>query len=93
MARNLVISGASTGIGRAIALHLDGLGFRVFAGVRRDEDGQALRTEASERLEPLRLDVADEARVAAAAKTVEAAVGTEGWWLAKFLPDRVTDGC
>jgi NAD(P)-dependent dehydrogenase (short-subunit alcohol dehydrogenase family) len=78
MARNAVISGASTGIGRAIALHLDGLGFRVFAGVRRDEDGESLREAASPRLVPLQLDVTDESRVAAAAKTVEAAVGTEG---------------
>ena len=78
MARNAVISGASTGIGRAIALHLDGLGFRVFAGVRRDEDGEALRAAASERLVALRLDVTDEAGVAAAAKTVAAAVGAEG---------------
>ena len=78
MARNAVISGASTGIGRAIALHLDGLGFRVFAGVRRDEDGETLRAAASERLVALRLDVTDEAGVAAAAKTVAAAVGAEG---------------
>jgi NAD(P)-dependent dehydrogenase (short-subunit alcohol dehydrogenase family) len=78
MARNAVVSGASTGIGRAIALHLDTLGFRVFAGVRRDEDGAALQTEASERLVPLRLDVTDEAGVATAARTVAAAVGAEG---------------
>lgn len=78
MPRNAVISGASTGIGRAIALHLDGLGFRVFAGVRREEDGEALRAEASDRLLPLRLEVTDAAGVAAAVKEVEARVGAEG---------------
>jgi len=78
MARNAVVSGASTGIGRAIALHLDTLGFRVFAGVRRDEDGAALQAEATERLVPLHLDVTDEAGVAAAAKSVAVAVGAEG---------------
>lgn len=78
MARNAVISGASTGIGRAIALHLDGLGFRVFAGVRRDADAEALRAAGSERMQPLLLDVTDAAGIATAVKTVEAAVGSEG---------------
>ena len=41
----VVITGASTGIGRACALDLDGRGFRVFAGVRKDEDGERLRSE------------------------------------------------
>lgn len=50
--------GASTGIGRATALRLDGLGWRVFAGVRREEDGEALR-KAGSRIEPLMLDVTD----------------------------------
>ena len=35
----VVITGASTGIGKACALRLDGMGFDVFAGVRREEDG------------------------------------------------------
>ena len=37
--RAVVITGASTGIGAACALHLDRLGFAVFAGVRKSEDG------------------------------------------------------
>lgn len=78
MAGNAVISGASTGIGRAIALHLDGLGFRVFAGVRREEDGAALRAAASARVVPIALDVTEQAGVRAAAETVEAAVGAQG---------------
>ena len=53
----VVVTGASTGIGRAIALHLDSLGLRVFAGVRRHEDGEELRRDASSRLTPLTLDV------------------------------------
>ena len=40
--RVVVITGASTGIGRATALLLDELGFRVFAGVRKSVDGDAL---------------------------------------------------
>lgn len=41
--QSVVITGASTGIGAACALHLDAMGFRVFAGVRRQEDGAALK--------------------------------------------------
>ena len=38
----VVITGASTGIGRACALRLDRAGFDVFAGVRKHADGEAL---------------------------------------------------
>lgn len=70
----VVVTGASTGIGRATALHLDSLGLRVFAGVRREEDGAALRREASTRLTPLRLDVTSVEEVADAAEVVTEAV-------------------
>lgn len=70
----VVVSGASTGIGRATALHLDSIGLRVFAGVRRDQDGEALRAEASSRLTPLRLDVTNPEDVARAAQVVGDAV-------------------
>ena len=43
---------------------------RVFAGVRRDADGEALRSETSERLEPLIIDVTDGETIAAAAERV-----------------------
>lgn len=74
----VVITGASKGIGRACALRLDRAGFRVFAGVRRDADAEALRTAASERLTPLRIDVADAGSIAAAARSVADAVGETG---------------
>ena len=76
--RAALITGASTGIGRATALRLDGLGFRVFAGVRKTEDGETLRNAASERLEPVLLDVTDAAAIEVAAKTVSEAVGDAG---------------
>lgn len=55
--KSILITGASTGIGRACALHLDTLGFKVFAGVRNVKDRDALRKEASETLQPVILDV------------------------------------
>jgi NAD(P)-dependent dehydrogenase (short-subunit alcohol dehydrogenase family) len=74
----VVITGASTGIGRATALHLDRLGHRVFAAVRREADAQVLRSEGSERLVPILLEVTDVASIEAAAKEVAAAVGADG---------------
>ena len=55
--KSLLITGASSGIGKTCALSLDQLGFKVFAGVRKTEDGDALKNEASERLQPTILDV------------------------------------
>jgi len=74
----VVITGASTGIGRASARYLAERGFHVFAGVRRDEDAEALRQESAGRLTPLRVDVTDRGSIESAAREVEAAVGGEG---------------
>ena len=74
MTGGVVVTGASTGIGYACALHLDGIGFRVFAGVRRDEDAERLRAAGSERLAPIMLDVTDSDSIAAAARAVETAL-------------------
>lgn len=57
--RAVVVTGASTGIGAACALQLDRLGFTVFAGVRKSEDGMALQKVGSDRMVPLELDVTD----------------------------------
>ncbi|MBJ7608748.1 MAG: SDR family oxidoreductase [Candidatus Dormibacteraeota bacterium] len=70
MDETVVVTGASTGIGRTTALHLDSLGLRVFAGVRRDQDGEALRDQATSRLTPIRLDVTDQRDVERAADIV-----------------------
>ena len=75
---NVLITGASTGIGEACARRLDGAGHRVFAGVRREEDGARLREGSSARLEPVILDLEDGYSIDEARARVEHAVGDEG---------------
>jgi NAD(P)-dependent dehydrogenase (short-subunit alcohol dehydrogenase family) len=68
----VLVTGASTGIGEATALRLDSMGFRVFAGVRREEDGERLRAAASDRLRVVHpLDVTEPDQIVAAARLVE----------------------
>ena len=71
----VVITGASTGIGHASALHLSSLGFQVFAGVRRDEDAERMRAAGDGSIEPLHIDVTDQGSIDAAAERVRAATG------------------
>ena len=75
---SILITGTSTGIGRATALHLDKLGYKVFAGVRKDEDAKALKREASENLVPLMIDMNDTDSMENAFKQVSAFAGSEG---------------
>jgi NAD(P)-dependent dehydrogenase (short-subunit alcohol dehydrogenase family) len=74
----VLVTGTSSGIGRATALHLDRMGYRVFAGIRRDSDAQGLRAAASTALTPLLLDVTRAEEVEAAMATVTAACGEAG---------------
>jgi NAD(P)-dependent dehydrogenase (short-subunit alcohol dehydrogenase family) len=68
---SIVITGASSGIGEACALHFDKKGYRVFAGVRKASDGEALQAKTSDRLTPLVMDVTDQASIAAAAQSID----------------------
>lgn len=74
----VVVTGCSTGIGKTCALTLAREGYRVFAGVRRTEDGDALAAEAGLALTPLMLDVTAAADIARAAEEVRAAIGENG---------------
>jgi NAD(P)-dependent dehydrogenase (short-subunit alcohol dehydrogenase family) len=74
----VLISGASTGIGRASALRLDRAGWRVFAGVRRAEDGETLKAEGTERLTPVILDVTQAQTIDGVHQELRAAVGHAG---------------
>ncbi|MCH2458335.1 MAG: SDR family NAD(P)-dependent oxidoreductase, partial [Henriciella sp.] len=74
--KTVVITGASTGIGRAAAEHLAGKGWRVFAGVRKHSDGEPLK-QASGNITPLILDVAKPDQVKAAVETVSKALSVK----------------
>ena len=79
--KSVLITGASTGIGRECALDLFRAGWRVFAGVRKTEDGESLRTESRDSIIPVILDVTDEESIRQAAGTVEeqlAGTGLDG---------------
>lgn len=67
--KSVVITGASTGIGAAAAKYLADHGWRVFAGVRKDADGDQLR-ELSAGIEPLQLDVTKSGDLEAAVTTI-----------------------
>lgn len=67
---SVVVTGASTGIGRATALYLGARGFRVFASVRKTADAAELAGAT-----PFVLDVTDSASIRDAADTVGRALG------------------
>jgi NAD(P)-dependent dehydrogenase (short-subunit alcohol dehydrogenase family) len=71
--RAVVVTGASTGIGRATVLELVAAGFRVFGTVRREADAESLRQQFPELVTPLIMDLLDEDSVRAAGEVVNAA--------------------
>jgi NAD(P)-dependent dehydrogenase (short-subunit alcohol dehydrogenase family) len=72
-ARSYLVTGASTGIGRACVDELAVAGARVWACVRTDADEKALLRDHPDAVTVLRLDVTDPASVRAAGQRVCAA--------------------
>ncbi len=68
--KTVVITGASSGIGRACVSRMIQSGWRVFATIRKSQDGDGLRLEFGVNLTPVIMDVTDRATVAAAAEQV-----------------------
>lgn len=73
----IVISGASTGIGRHAAEYLASKGYIVFAGVRKEEDVKSIVNANDLNLRPLLLDVTSHESCVNAAKTVLDALKSE----------------
>lgn len=83
--RTILITGCSSGIGRATAVHLAGRGHRVYATARRPE---SIADLVAQGCETLALDVTDAesmraalAEIGAAGHTVEALVNNAGYGL------------
>jgi NAD(P)-dependent dehydrogenase (short-subunit alcohol dehydrogenase family) len=74
----VVVTGASTGIGRATALYLDRKGYSVFAGVRKQADAKSLSDAGSRRLTPIALDVTEAGQIDSAREQVAEAAGDGG---------------
>jgi NAD(P)-dependent dehydrogenase (short-subunit alcohol dehydrogenase family) len=74
----VLVTGASTGIGENCALELARMGFEVFAGVRRSEDGEAIRARAEGTLQPVILDVTRSETIEAARARIEEHTGDRG---------------
>ncbi|KAG2437044.1 hypothetical protein HYH02_011307 [Chlamydomonas schloesseri] len=73
----VLITGASTGIGKTTALHLAKKNWQVFAGVRKESDGAALVAESAS-IEPVLLDVTSTQSVRAAVAEVKERLAPSG---------------
>jgi NAD(P)-dependent dehydrogenase (short-subunit alcohol dehydrogenase family) len=75
---SVLVTGASTGIGRATARYLAERSTRIFAGVRREEDADSLRAEGLPEIVPIRLDVTRADEISAARAEIGRALAATG---------------
>jgi NAD(P)-dependent dehydrogenase (short-subunit alcohol dehydrogenase family) len=73
--KTAVVTGVSTGIGRAIAKSLIGAGWRVFGSVRKEKDAADASADLGPNFTPLLFDVTDDAAIRREAEKVEKALG------------------
>ncbi|HEY1721694.1 MAG TPA: SDR family NAD(P)-dependent oxidoreductase [Magnetospirillaceae bacterium] len=75
MTDHAVITGASTGIGRAAVKTLVQHGWHVFPAVRKQADADSLKQEFGDKVTPVLFDVTDDAAIARAAAEVRSKLG------------------
>jgi len=75
---SILVTGTSTGIGRAAALELARRGYQVYAGVRRSKDAEDLLAAAEGKLSPVMLDVTRPEQIAEVARLIEGESGETG---------------
>lgn len=75
--KSAVVTGVSSGIGRAIAKSLTGAGWRVFGSVRKEKDAAEASAALGGTFTPVLFDVTDDAGVARGAAQVKAALKGE----------------
>src|SRR4051794_15613374 len=76
--KSVLITDASSGIGRASVARMLRSEWRVFASVRKGEDGDRLRTEFGNALVPVLMDVTDQPSIIAGTPDVTAHLHTQG---------------
>jgi NAD(P)-dependent dehydrogenase (short-subunit alcohol dehydrogenase family) len=69
--KSALITGASSGIGRASVARMIRVGWHVIATVRKSEDGESLRAQFGPAVTPLIMDVTDRASIVAAARQLD----------------------
>lgn len=76
--KKVVITGASSGIGRACVERMSRVGWQVFATVRKESDRDKLRADFGSNVFPVLMDVENEASITAAAAEIGAKLAGAG---------------
>jgi len=76
--KNILITGTSSGIGKAAAKLFTEKGYRVFGTIRKEEEGRLLKTELGDNFAPIVMDVTSKESVKTAASRVESLIHKTG---------------